>query len=71
MVVAVLSLQACERPPRSASYFQTHDADRHSALADCKAGQLRGRECDTAAQAEAQATSGRAESEFRARLKDK
>lgn len=70
-VLGALSVAACERPARSASYFQTHDPERRSALADCRSGQLRGRDCDTAAQAEAQATSAQAEAEFRARLKDK
>jgi len=74
LILATISsalLAGCERPARSVSYFESHNPERQNALTDCKSGALRGHECETAAEAEAKATTADAESRFRARLGSK
>jgi hypothetical protein len=69
-IVLVLStawaVSSCERPARSASYFFEHPTERGEVLSGCKAGSVRGRECETAAAADAKATDKAAENFFRA-----
>jgi len=38
-------LAACSPEPRSASYFQAHQAEAEQVVADCKKGSHRGQEC--------------------------
>ena len=38
-------LAACSPQPRSASYFQSHQAEAEQVVADCKTGSHRGQEC--------------------------
>ena len=69
--IASVLLAGCERPARSVSYFETHEPERQNALTECKSGELRGHECETAAEAQAKATTADAEARFRARLGSK
>lgn len=66
-----LGISACERPARSASYFESHPDERKLALSDCQMGTLRGRECETAASAAAAAQHQDAENFFRAGVRSK
>lgn len=66
LLATICGLSACERPARSASYFFEHPNERDEVLSGCKAGSVRGRECETATVAEAKATDKAAENFFRA-----
>lgn len=69
-LIAVL-LCGCERPARSVAYFVAHAPERRHALDSCRTGDLRGEECETAARAEAEATTADAEATFRAVIEGK
>lgn len=45
---ALAALTACDREPRSQSFFEGNDAERAEVLADCKVGNHRGPECENA-----------------------
>lgn len=66
VLATIWVLSGCEQPARSASYFLEHATERQAVLSGCKAGSVRGRECETAAAAEAKATDQAAEKFFRA-----
>lgn len=38
-------LAACSPQPRSAAYFQAHQAEAEQVVSDCRAGAHRGQEC--------------------------
>lgn len=61
LAVAVL-ICSCEK---SQSYYEDAPAERAQALKSCSAGQLRGRDCQTAAAAEATARHADAEQTFK------
>jgi outer membrane lipoprotein-sorting protein len=48
VLLSLVFLAGCSAAPRSASYFEAHPADAQAVLADCKSGQVRGEECQTA-----------------------
>lgn len=48
LVAAGALLTACEREPRSASYFEANPKERAEVVADCKIGTHRGDECKNA-----------------------
>lgn len=42
---SVTFLSACQKEPRSASYFLAHREEAQQVLAGCKEGKIRGEEC--------------------------
>jgi len=55
VVLIALALAACERPPRSESYFRAHPEEAIKVDARCRSGVQRGDECATAQAGVAQA----------------
>lgn len=66
LLATICGISGCNQPARSASYFSEHPTERAEVLSGCKAGSVRGRECETATAAEAKVTDKAAENFFRA-----
>lgn len=45
---AAMALASCSPPARSTSYFEKHPEDAAKVAANCKAGEARGAECESA-----------------------
>ncbi|WP_269714868.1 EexN family lipoprotein [Caulobacter sp. NIBR2454] len=60
-LIVPLFLAACDREPRSASYFIAHPTEADRVMEACEAGKHRGPECENA-------TASRVDRERRARM---
>jgi hypothetical protein len=58
-------LTACEREPRSASYFEANPKERAEVVTDCKSGTHRGDECNNAQFAQEKAANRRSMEDYR------
>ncbi len=47
-LAAAMAMASCSPPARSTSYFEAHPEDAAKVAANCKAGEARGAECESA-----------------------
>jgi hypothetical protein len=65
LVASGALLAACQREPRSASYFEANPNERADVVTDCKSGIRRGDECKNAQFAQEKAANRRSMEDYR------